>query len=47
MPRGTLAAWLHGAKGPLGPAQPLSERVNKALEVRLVREGGGVKRACA
>jgi hypothetical protein len=35
MRRGTLAAWLHGSKGPMGPAQPLSERVTKALEVRV------------
>lgn len=33
MGRGTLASWLHDNKGPLGPSQPLSVRVSKALDV--------------
>lgn len=45
MSGGTLAVWLHAHKGPLGPSQPLLQRVQKALEVRASLEGsarGGV-----
>jgi hypothetical protein len=35
MTGGTLAHWLHGDKGPLGPNKTLLQRVQKALEVRL------------
>eukprot|EP00879_Flechtneria_rotunda_P012306 GHRR01012853.1.p1 GENE.GHRR01012853.1~~GHRR01012853.1.p1 ORF type:complete len:360 (+),score=161.42 GHRR01012853.1:289-1368(+) len=33
MSGGTLAAWLHGDKGPMGPNKPLLQRANKALQV--------------
>ena len=33
MTGGTLAHWLHGDKGPLGPNKTLLQRVEKALEV--------------
>lgn len=33
MPGGTLAAWLHHDKGPLGPNKPLVHRVQRALDV--------------
>lgn len=33
MPGGTLAQWLHGDKGPLGPNKPLLQRAQRALDV--------------
>jgi hypothetical protein len=41
MTGGTLAHWLHGDKGPLGPNKTMLQRVQKALEVR--SDGGSAR----